>query len=173
MCHARRTAFRGRTKILRHNMFYFLGMSYLRASLVRLGGKKSRKSKAAAFTELHIKPKLTFVCVGKGHHIRFFGDRQNVDKSGNCLPGTVVDQGITHPAIWDFYLQSHPGLKGTSSPSHYTVLYDEMDCTADKLQSISHALCHIYARSTCSVSIPAPVYYADVWNIISTARLKR
>ncbi|CAE6507468.1 unnamed protein product [Rhizoctonia solani] len=116
----------------------------------------------AAFTELHIKPKLTFVCVGKGHHIRFFGDRQNVDKSGNCLPGTVVDQGITHPAIWDFYLQSHPGLKGTSSPSHYTVLYDEMDYTADKLQSISHALCHIYARSTRSVSIPAPVYYADI-----------
>ncbi|CUA70185.1 Protein argonaute-2 [Rhizoctonia solani] len=116
----------------------------------------------AAFAELRIKPKLTFVCVGKGHHIRFFGDRQNVDRSGNCLPGTVVDQGITHPAIWDFYLQSHPGLKGTSSPSHYTVLYDEMDYNADKLQSISHALCHIYARSTRSVSIPAPVYYADI-----------
>ncbi|CAE6439421.1 unnamed protein product [Rhizoctonia solani] len=116
----------------------------------------------AAFAELHIKPKLTFVCVGKGHHIRFFGDQQNVDRSGNCLPGTVVDQGITHPAIWDFYLQSHPGLKGTSSPSHYTVLYDEMNYTADKLQSIAHALCHIYARSTRSVSIPAPVYYADI-----------
>ncbi|CAE6530840.1 unnamed protein product, partial [Rhizoctonia solani] len=115
-----------------------------------------------AFTELRIKPKLTFVCVGKGHHIRFFGDQQNVDRSGNCHPGTVIDQGITHPAIWDFYIQSHPGLKGTSSPSHYTVLYDEMNYTADRLQSIAHALCHIYARSTRSVSIPAPVYYADI-----------
>ncbi|KAF8680986.1 argonaute family [Rhizoctonia solani] len=115
-----------------------------------------------AFEELRIQPKLTFVCVGKGHHVRLFGDQQNVDRSGNCQPGTVVDQGITHPAIWDFYLQSHPGLKGTSSPSHYTVLLDEMGYSSDKLQSVAHALCHIYARSTRSVSIPAPVYYADI-----------
>jgi hypothetical protein len=29
---------------------------------------------------------------------------------------------------------------------------------ADALQSLSFALCHVYARSTRSVSIPAPVY---------------
>ncbi|CEL59560.1 Protein argonaute-2 (Fragment) OS=Oryctolagus cuniculus GN=EIF2C2 PE=1 SV=2 [Rhizoctonia solani AG-1 IB] len=125
-------------------------------------GREEIKEMKDAFEELRIQPKLTFVCVGKGHHIRFFGDQRNVDRSGNCLPGTVVDQGITHPAIWDFYLQSHPGLKGTSSPSHYTVLLDEMGYSSDKLQSVAHALCHIYARSTRSVSIPAPVYYADI-----------
>ncbi|CAE6392358.1 unnamed protein product [Rhizoctonia solani] len=125
-------------------------------------GREEIQEMKDAFEELRIQPKLTFVCVGKGHHIRFFGDQQNVDRSGNCLPGTVIDQGITHPAIWDFYLQSHPGLKGTSSPSHYTVLYDDMGYSSDKLQSIAHALCHIYARSTRSVSIPAPVYYADI-----------
>ncbi|KAG8692302.1 hypothetical protein FRC09_011314, partial [Ceratobasidium sp. 395] len=84
------------------------------------------------------------------------------DKSGNCQPGTVVDSHITHPAIWDFYLQSHPGLKGTSAPSHYTVLHDDKGYSADRLQSLAHSLCHIYARSTRSVSIPAPVYYADI-----------
>lgn len=31
-------------------------------------------------------------------------------------------------------------------------------CSADGLQSLSFALCHVYARSTRSVSIPAPVY---------------
>ena len=30
--------------------------------------------------------------------------------------------------------------------------------SADALQSLSFALCHVYARSTRSVSIPAPVY---------------
>ncbi|KAG8691771.1 hypothetical protein FRC11_010125 [Ceratobasidium sp. 423] len=125
-------------------------------------GREEISKIQAAFTELNIKVRLTFVCVGKGHHVRFFGDQQMTDKSGNCLPGTVVDQGITHPAIWDFYLQSHPGLKGTSSPSHYTVLHDDMDYSADRLQTIAYALCHVYARSTRSVSIPAPVYYADI-----------
>jgi eukaryotic translation initiation factor 2C len=30
--------------------------------------------------------------------------------------------------------------------------------SADGLQSLSYALCHVYARATRSVSIPAPVY---------------
>ncbi|KAI1795193.1 argonaute-like protein [Ganoderma leucocontextum] len=34
--------------------------------------------------------------------------------------------------------------------------------TPDALQALSFALCHVYARSTRSVSIPAPVYYADI-----------
>lgn len=127
-------------------------------------GKQEIQEMKEAFTALKpgYQPKLTFVCVGKGHHVRFFGDRSMQDKSGNCPPGTVIDSAITHPAIWDFYLQSHPGLKGTSSPSHYTVLLDEQGYSSDRLQSIAHNLCHIYARSTRSVSIPAPVYYADI-----------
>lgn len=30
------------------------------------------------------------------------------------------------------------------------------------MQNLSFALCHVYARATRSVSIPAPVYYADI-----------
>jgi hypothetical protein len=39
-------------------------------------------------------------------------------------------------------------------------LYADNGCvfSADGLQSLSFALCHVYARSTRSVSIPAPVY---------------
>lgn len=49
-------------------------------------------------------------------------------------------------------------LLGTSRPAHYNVLYDENNFTPDNLQALSFALCHVYARSTRSVSIPAPVY---------------
>jgi eukaryotic translation initiation factor 2C len=38
------------------------------------------------------------------------------------------------------------------------VLYDENNFTPDGLQQLSFALTHVYARSTRSVSIPAPVY---------------
>ncbi len=38
------------------------------------------------------------------------------------------------------------------------VLLDENNLSPDGLQELSFALCHVYARSTRSVSIPAPVY---------------
>ncbi|EIN10450.1 argonaute-like protein [Punctularia strigosozonata HHB-11173 SS5] len=116
-----------------------------------------------ACSELGIKPKITIVVVGKRHHVRFFPtNERDGDKSGNCPAGTVVDQEVAHPTEFDFYLQSHGGLLGTSRPAHYSVLYDENGFQPDDLQSLSFALCHVYARSTRSVSIPAPVYYADI-----------
>ncbi|KAK0482092.1 argonaute-like protein [Armillaria luteobubalina] len=116
-----------------------------------------------ACEELRIKPKITVIVVGKRHHVRFFPtDKKDADRSGNCPAGMVVDRDISHPTEFDFYLQSHGGLLGTSRPAHYSVLYDENGLTPDAVQSLSFALCHVYARSTRSVSIPAPVYYADI-----------
>ncbi|TDL23829.1 Piwi-domain-containing protein [Rickenella mellea] len=107
-------------------------------------------------------PTVTYVAVGKRHHVRFFPHEGQADRSGNCLPGLVVDTGITSPVVFDYFLQAHSGLQGTSRPSHYIVIRDENTFTADLLQEISYALCHSYARATRSVSIPAPVYYADL-----------
>jgi len=116
----------------------------------------------AACAALKISPKITIVVVGKRHHVRMFPQDGQGDRSGNCPAGTVVDSDIAHPVEFDYYLQSHGGLLGTSRPSHYNVLYDENKFTADSLQQLSFALCHVYARATRSVSIPAPVYYADI-----------
>ncbi|KAJ7321835.1 argonaute-like protein [Mycena albidolilacea] len=116
----------------------------------------------AACQELKINPQITLVIVGKRHHVRLFPvNERDADRSGNCPAGTVVDRDIGHPTEFDFYLQSHGGLLGTSRPGHYSVLYDENKLTADTMQALSFALCHVYAGSTRSVSIPAPVYYAD------------
>ncbi|KAJ6562409.1 argonaute-like protein [Mycena capillaripes] len=116
----------------------------------------------AACQELKINPRITLVIVGKRHHVRLFPIAQtDADRSGNCPAGTVVDRDISHPTEFDFYLQSHGGLLGTSRPGHYSVLYDDNNLTADTMQALSFALCHVYAGSTRSVSIPAPVYYAD------------
>ncbi|KAI0048173.1 Piwi-domain-containing protein [Auriscalpium vulgare] len=104
---------------------------------------------------------------GKGaHHIRFFPDsnvKDNVcDRSGNVHAGFVVDTVIANPTVLDFYLQSHSGLLGTSRPGHYIVLKKADRVTIDDLQELSFYLCHAYARAARSVSIPAPVYYADL-----------
>ena len=76
--------------------------------------------------------------------------------------GTIVDVGITHPTEFDFYLCSHAGIQGTSRPSHYHVLWDDNDMSADQLQQLTYQMCHTYARCTRSVSIPAPAYYAHL-----------
>lgn len=63
--------------------------------------------------ETGYRPAITYVAVQKRHHARFFPIRkEDADKSGNVLPGTVVEQKITHPSEYDFYLCSHPGLQG-------------------------------------------------------------
>lgn len=132
-----------------------------------------------ACKKLGIKPTITLIIVGKRHHVRLFPCKENeADRSGNCVAGTVVDSDVVNPVEFDFYLLSHGGILGTSRPAHYNVLLDENKFTyvflsgvemrvfsmlmwvsrADGLQSISYALCHVYARATRSVSIPAPVY---------------
>ena len=52
--------------------------------------------------------------------------------------------------------------QGTSRPSHYHVLWDDNDFTADELQCLTYQLCHTYVRCTRSVSYPAPAYYAHL-----------
>ena len=39
----------------------------------------------------------------------------------NAPSGTVIDTDITHPLEFDFILQSHEGILGTSRPAHYSV----------------------------------------------------
>lgn len=52
----------------------------------------------------------------------FSDDPKDIDRnSKNLIAGTVVDRDITSPVLFDWYLQSHCGLKGTSRSAHYTV----------------------------------------------------
>ncbi|KZT73857.1 Piwi-domain-containing protein [Daedalea quercina L-15889] len=106
------------------------------------------------------KPAVTFIVVGKRHHIRFFpNSRETADQSGNCPPGFVVDSPeIISPSFPNYYLQSHSGLQGTSRPAHYIILHNDRKLPLATLQRLSFDLCHVYASATRSVSIPAPVY---------------
>ncbi|GAB2285479.1 argonaute 5 [Dionaea muscipula] len=119
--------------------------------------------KACASLEEGYLPRVTFVVVQKRHHTRLFAsDRGMTDRSGNILPGTVVDTQICHPSEFDFYLCSHAGIQGTSRPTHYHVLYDENNFSADVLQLLTYSLCFTYQRCTRSVSIVPPAYYAHL-----------
>ncbi|RUS30516.1 Piwi domain-containing protein [Jimgerdemannia flammicorona] len=117
--------------------------------------------RTCAELSVNFKPLVTYVAVQKRHHTRFFPMDQNRDRSGNCVPGTVVDTGVTHPYEFDFFLQSHAGIQGTSRPTHYQVLHDEFQFKSDELQLLTYRLCYTYGRCTRAVSVVPPVFYAD------------
>jgi eukaryotic translation initiation factor 2C len=92
--------------------------------------------------------KLSFMVLSKRHGVRFFAKNpQDADRKGNIMAGTVVDTGITHPFEFDFYLNSHQGLQGTSKSGHYHMLFDDNGLTADQAQEIAYRTCYLYARA--------------------------
>ena len=48
---------------------------------------------------------------------------RNDPHKGNCAPGLIIDSDITHPAVRDFYLQSHGAIQG-SECTYFRVHYD-------------------------------------------------
>ena len=118
----------------------------------------------AACTEIdpEYKPTMTIIVVQKRHHLRMFPNnpRDETGKARNIPPGTILDHSVTHQLEFNFYLNSHFALQGTSKCALYHVLWDENDFKSDSLQAITYQLCHTYARCAKSVSYPTPVYYS-------------
>ncbi|KAI3818224.1 hypothetical protein L1987_12027 [Smallanthus sonchifolius] len=113
-------------------------------------------------------PPISFAVVQKRHHTRLFpaelvsGGGGNMFSDENVPPGTVVDSVITHPKEFDFYLCSHSGVKGTSRPTHYHILWDENKFTSDEFQKLVYNLCFTFVRCTKPVSLVPPCYYAHL-----------
>ncbi|KAI0236467.1 hypothetical protein L0F63_003111, partial [Massospora cicadina] len=119
--------------------------------------------RGCASLEKGYSPTITFVLTQKRHHTRFFPMKQpDQDRSGNCKAGTIVESGICHPHYFDFFLQAHSGLQGTSRPIHYHVLIDENKHSCDALQSLCYNLCYLFTRATRAVSLIPPIYYAHL-----------
>ncbi|KAJ1989793.1 hypothetical protein H4R33_001934 [Dimargaris cristalligena] len=92
---------------------------------------------------------ITIIVCQKRHHMRFSPlNRSRGDRSGNCPAGTVVDRDVTHPTEFDFFLQSHRGLRGTSRLTRYIVLHDDNGFTTDDLQQLTNQLCYLYPLAT-------------------------
>ena len=83
------------------------------------------------------KPKILLMCVLKRHGTRFFPNPSNLahsDRHGNPHPGLVVEDIITYPDGYDWYLQSHACIQGTAKPAHYVVLRDTLKLPSNVVQ---------------------------------------
>ncbi|XP_062171432.1 protein argonaute 4-like [Alnus glutinosa] len=103
-------------------------------------------------------PKFVVIVAQKNHHTKFF----QPGSPDNVPPGTIIDNKVCHPRNNDFYLCAHAGMIGTTRPTHYHVLFDEVGFSADDLQELVHSLSYVYQRSTTAVSVVAPICYAHL-----------
>ncbi|XP_072959526.1 protein argonaute 4B-like [Typha angustifolia] len=113
---------------------------------------------ACKFLDEQWSPKFTVIVAQKNHHTKFFQH----GSPDNVAPGTVVDNKVCHPRNYDFYMCSHAGMIGTTRPTHYHVLLDEIGFSPDDLQELVHSLSYVYQRSTTAISVVAPICYAHL-----------
>ncbi|KHG16394.1 Protein argonaute 4 -like protein [Gossypium arboreum] len=111
---------------------------------------------ACKFLDESWNPKFVVIVAQKNHHTKFFQQ----GSPDNVPPGTVIDNKICHPKNNDFYLCAHAGMIGTTRPTHYHVLLDQIGFSADDLQELVHSLS--YQRSTTAISVVAPICYAHL-----------
>ncbi|GMH12548.1 hypothetical protein Nepgr_014389 [Nepenthes gracilis] len=113
---------------------------------------------ACKFLDEKWNPKFVVIVAQKNHHTKFF----QCGSPDNVPPGTVIDNKVCHPRNYDFYLCAHAGMIGTTRPTHYHVLLDEVGFSPEDLQELVHSLSYVYQRSTTAISVVAPVCYAHL-----------
>jgi hypothetical protein len=64
---------------------------------------------------------------------------------------------------------AHGGLQGTTRPTHYYVVHDEIGFGADELQTLTNSVSYMFARATKAVSLVSPAYvlaFVRMWQLI-------
>jgi len=115
------------------------------------------KQLKAALKSLSPNINLTFIITSKRINTRFTTAGTHAD---NPNSGTVVDDVVTLPERYDFFLVSQSVTQGTVNPTSYNVLCDDSGMKPDHLQQLSYKLTHLYYNWPGTVRVPAPVQYA-------------
>lgn len=102
--------------------------------------------------------KLAFIIVSKRINTRIFLD---TGRSGeNPRPGTVIDDVVTLPERYDFYLVSQNVREGTIAPTSYNVVEDTTGLSPDRIQLLTYKLTHLYFNCSSQVRVPSVCQYA-------------
>lgn len=73
----------------------------------------------------------------------------------------LCDYKVCNTDGTDFYIVSQKTSQGTASPTHYTVVHNDIGPEATQnLQVLSYKLCYLYYNWTGSIKEPSPIRYA-------------
>jgi len=101
--------------------------------------------------------KFTYIIVSKRINTRFFTDG---NRPGNPPSGTIVDDVVTLPERYDFFLVSQSVRQGTVNPTSYNVIEDSSQLRPEHIQKLAYKLTHLYYNWPGTVRVPAPCQYA-------------
>lgn len=110
--------------------------------------------------------RFAFILVTKRINTRLF------ERKNNPRPGTVVDDVITDPLKYDFFIVSQYVHQGTVSPTAYNVIEDTTELSPDIIHYITYKLCHMYFNFNGTVRVPAPCQYAHKLATLVSQTLK-
>ncbi|KFG40799.1 argonaute AGO [Toxoplasma gondii GAB2-2007-GAL-DOM2] len=121
-----------------------------------------------AIEELYVrenrsKPRILAVAVQRRQQTRLFPTKEMQAQGNNLPPGFLLANSLQHPGHFrNFLLISHKALQGTARPTRYYILRDDANRDMEKVAQLMYSLCHVYGRCQRAVSIPAPLYYAEL-----------
>ena len=120
--------------------------------------------------EKNYKPKLTMFTVNKKTDLKFFEKSNNGYK--NIPMGTVIDQDVISPDLFEFYLQCPDVDRGCASPVHFLCVYNNNDnLTINDFEDISYKQSFYYWNWPGPIRVPAALKYAEVANTFSNKYL--
>jgi len=102
--------------------------------------------------------KFTFIVVSKKINTKII--KKEGTTQSNPPSGTIVDDVVTLPERYDFFLVSQSVTQGTVNPTSYNVIHDSSGLEPDKVQRLTYKLAHLYYNWPGTVRVPAPCQYA-------------
>jgi len=102
--------------------------------------------------------KFTYIIVNKKINTRVM--QMDGKIASNPPSGTVVDDVVTLPERYDFFLVSQSVRQGTVNPTSYNVIRDTSGLKPDHIQKLTYKLAHLYYNWPGTVRVPAPCQYA-------------
>ncbi|KAF4650569.1 Piwi-like protein 2, partial [Perkinsus chesapeaki] len=131
-------------------------------------------------------PRLTYILCTQNVQARFFlpvesqsspqtsssnASGKSTSSSGhfhglrNPVSGTVIDTSITGigavtGGTYNFYLVNQHVSRGSASPTHYTVAYDDTGYPVEAIQTLTYKLAFLYYNFPGGIRLPAPAQYA-------------
>ena len=116
-------------------------------------------------------PKLTIFSVNRRTELKFFEKCKNGYK--NIPLGSVIDQKVVNPDVFEFYLQCPEVQLGTASPVHFLCIYNNNEnISLDDYEKITFHQSFYYWNWSGPTRIPAVLKNAELANAFSSKNLK-
>jgi len=113
----------------------------------------------SVFKDAGCSPQMAFIVVSKRVSNKFF-QCNNGGPPVNPPSGSVVDDVVTLPERYDFYLVSQSVRQGTVNPTSYNIVENTTALTPDHFQKLTYKLCHLYYNWPGTVRVPGVCQYA-------------